>query len=303
MKNPKIIIDTDPGIDDALALLMILKSLKFDVRAITTVAGNSTIENVTRNAQAILNLIGNKTPVYSGESKPLSRELITAVVHGEDGLAGFDTSKTEFKLTQNAPPKIIEIVRKNPGEITLLTLGPLTNVARAFQIDPKLPGLIAKIVSMGGAINVPGNQNGVAEFNFFVDPEAASIVLRENVPKVLIPLDICNTTVLSLSDFETIQNTTIKSALMPTMNIFAKFLKDDEGATGILVYDALAAYFLLNPTAYRLQEMNIFIKTGGEDERGRCVVVEGEGAVLDASVVTSLNQEKFKEDFFKILSV
>jgi hypothetical protein len=109
MKNtkPKLIIDTDPGHDDALALLMLLLSEQFEVLAVTTVAGNASIEKVTRNTQAILDLIGSSLPVYSGMSQPLKRDLVTAVVHGESGLAGFDTSQTDFQLTVDAPQKIV----------------------------------------------------------------------------------------------------------------------------------------------------------------------------------------------------
>src|SRR5579871_6242593 len=125
MKNiEKIIIDTDAGHDDVLAMLLLLKSRRVDVKAITTVAGNSTIENVTRNAAYTLELLDKRKeiPLYSGFSTPLKRALIKAVVHGESGLDGVDLRNTKYTLTENAPKKIIHIVRDNPHEITLLTL-------------------------------------------------------------------------------------------------------------------------------------------------------------------------------------
>lgn len=117
---------------------------------------------------------------------------MSAVVHGASGLDGVDTSKTKFNLTNNADQKIIELIRQYPRQINIITLGPLTNLARAFNKDPQLPFLIKKMVIMGGAINVCGNKNRVAEFNIFVDPEAADIVFRSPAEKVLIPLDCCN---------------------------------------------------------------------------------------------------------------
>lgn len=303
MSKTKLIVDTDPGIDDLLALFLLLKSSEFDIRAITTVAGNSTIENVTKNAQAILDFAGSKVPIYSGSSRPLKRDLVTAVVHGDEGLGGFDTTRTKFELTSDAPEKIVEIVHQNPGKMTLLTLGPLTNIAEAFMLDPELPSLVAKIVSMGGAVNVSGNKNGVSEFNFFIDPEAASLVYQSKTPKVLVPLDICNQMELSLADFEGIKNESMKSMLIPMMKPYLKALIKDENTTGILVYDALAAYYLINPDAFRAESIHLEIDTGGEDRRGRCVVKKGESVVLNVSVVTSLNQEKFRRDFINILSI
>lgn len=197
----KIIIDTDPGHDDALAILLLERSGLFDIRAITTVAGNSSIEDTTNNARYVLDLIKSETPLYSGAEKPLKRELIMAEVHGKGGLAGSVITKRE-RLTKNASQKIIELVQENPGEISIVSLGPETNIADAFLRDPELPKLIREIVIMGGAIAVPGNKNRVGEFNIFVDPEAADIVLKADVRKVLVSLDVCNDVVLTIEDFE-----------------------------------------------------------------------------------------------------
>lgn len=218
--KPKLIIDTDPGHDDALAILMTLLSDQFEVLAITTVAGNATIEKVTRNAQAILDLIGSPVPIFSGFDEPLKRKLVTAVVHGESGMAGFDTSSTDCRLTQNAPEKMVELVTANPEEITILALGPLSNVARAIQLDSQFSSKVKQLVIMGGAIDVPGNKNRVAEFNFFVDPEAADDVFQAEVQKVLVPLDVCNTVILQVDDFRKVQNERLQSILIPMMEHF-----------------------------------------------------------------------------------
>lgn len=305
LKNKrKIIIDTDPGHDDALALLLLLKSQQFDVLAVTTVAGNATIEKVTRNAQAIVNIVGSQVPVFSGPARPLKRNLVTAVVHGESGIAGFDTTKTEYALTGDAPEKIVEIVRSFPGEVTVLTLGPLTNLAQAFQLDPELPMLIDEVVMMGGAINVPGNKNRVAEFNFFVDPDAAAIVFDSNVSKTLVPLDACNDVVLQMSDFEGIKNSELKSVLLPMMNHFIIGLMKNEGTNGILVYDALAAYFLFNPDAFVIEPMDIEIESKGEHTFGMCVVEKRKYRKISPNVLVAkqVEQRIFREDFFIILN-
>src|SRR3989344_4117202 len=163
MKIP-VIIDTDPGHDDALAIMLAIKSDMFDIKAITTVAGNSTIENTTRNARYILNLLDREDiPVYSGAEKPLERKLIKAVVHGRSGLEGIDP-KNEPRLTNDAVEKMISIVKDN-SEITIVTLGPLTNIALAIKKNPGIMKKVKEIITMGGAIKVPGNKNRVAEFN------------------------------------------------------------------------------------------------------------------------------------------
>lgn len=302
--KPKLIIDTDPGHDDALAILMTLLSDQFDVLAITTVAGNATIEKVTRNAQAILDLIGSHVPIYSGIDKPLKRKLVTAVVHGESGMAGFDTTNTDFELTENAPQKLVELVKARPGEITILALGPLSNVARAIELDSTFANKIKQLVIMGGAIDVPGNKNRVAEFNFFVDPEAADLVFQSNIPKVLVPLDACNKVVLQVEDFQMVENKNLKSILIPMMEHFVAGLTTDEGTTGILVYDALAAYYLLNPNAFTLKSMDVVIETQGQYTFGMSVAEKRPHKVKNTNVevVMGIDDQQFRQDFFKILS-
>src|SRR3989344_6601531 len=145
----KIIIDTDPGHDDAMAILLAVKSGMFAIQAITTVCGNSTIENTTRNARYIMKLLDEtEIPIFSGSSKPLERELIQAVVHGKSGLEGIDPANKAM-LTNNAVDKIISIISNNPYKITLITLGPLTNIATAIQKSPSVMKKVKEIVSMG----------------------------------------------------------------------------------------------------------------------------------------------------------
>jgi len=303
-EKEKIIIDTDPGHDDALAILMLLKSGRFDLQAVTTVAGNSGIENVTRNAQSILNLAESQAPVFSGAPSPLKRQLVTAVVHGPDGLDGFDTSQTSFELTDNAPQKIVEIARRFPNKVTILAIGPLTNIAKALQLEPELPQLVPQIVIMGGAIAVPGNKNRVAEFNFFVDPEAADIVFRSSLTKILVPLDLCLTTAFQLADFRAIKNERLRAALLPMMQRFIQGLRQDEGTSGILAYDALAGYFLLNRTAFMLQPMNIEIETRGRLTSGMSVAERRPYKPVPANVLVAVDVDRqaFRQDFVKHLS-
>lgn len=301
----KLIIDTDPGHDDAMALLYALKRKNINVLAVTTVAGNSTIENTTRNAQYILNLLGrDNVPLYSGAAKPLRRPLVQAVVHGTSGLDGIDPSN-EYAITNNAPEKIVKLVKQFPGEVTLLALGPLTNIAHAIELDRDAMKLVKGIVIMGGAFTVPGNKNRVAEFNMYVDPEAAAMVVDLPVPKTFVPLDACNEIQLQMSDFELITNKSIRDVLIKMNVPYMKNLRVDMNARGALMYDVLAAYFACNPLMCKLEQANVQIETKGEFTRGMTVI--DQRPVLDnlppnAQIVTFIPSKEFKDNFIQTLS-
>lgn len=300
----KLIIDTDPGHDDVMAILLAVKSGLFDIQAITTVAGNSLIENATKNACFTLDLLGRRDiPIFSGQPNPLKRKLILAVVHGKSGLDGVDTSNTKFQLTKDAEDRIIEIVEKNPG-ITLLTLGPLSNIARALIKRPDIEENIKEIVMMGGAINVPGNKNRVGEFNFVVDPDAADVVFKSDIKKVLVPIDICNDMLIPQKAFKALEGNSLYEPVMAMMEKFIEGIERFEGVKGALIYDAVAAYYLINPTAFKLEEMDIAIETKGEYTYGMTVVerrkwVEHKNNV---SVALEVNKKQFINDFFKYLN-
>src|SRR3989337_3566990 len=301
---PKIIIDTDAGHDDVLAMMLVMKSRLCDVQIITTVAGNSNMKNATRNTAYTLDLLGrSEIPIYSGQEKPMYRKLITAVVHGKSGLDGADTSKTKYKLTSNADDKIIEVVHRYPHQVTILTLGPLSNIARAFVKDPKLPLIIDKVVMMGGAINVPGNKNRVAEFNMFVDPEAADIVFKADVKKTLVPLDPCNDIVLTESNFNSIKGSSLYIPVKKMMKQFIKGIEKHEGVKGALVYDAIAAYYLINPAVFHCKPMDIVIETNGEHTFGMTVAEKRKIEMRNYNVLVATHVEidKFVEDFINIL--
>lgn len=302
MLKPKIIIDTDPGHDDALAIMLLAKSGNVDIEAITTVAGNSNIQNVTNNARYLVDLLDLKIPIYSGSDKPLVKDLVMANVHGKSGLDGVDVLKKE-KLNNLAVAKIAEIVNKNPNQVSIVLIGAETNFAKCLIQNPDLANKVKELVIMGGAINVPGNKSRVAEFNIFVDPDAAKIVFDSPIPKILIPLDVCNEIVLFLSDFEKIKGK-LRLPILSMMEKFIKGIEKFEMSKGALVYDALAAYYLINPGAYTLEDCDIRIETKGEFTSGMTVIDQtrwGEKN-MNVKLVTKIDRNKFTEDFIKILS-
>lgn len=299
---PKIIIDTDPGHDDALAIILLVKSRLFNILAVTTVAGNSTIQNVTNNARYILDLLKSDIPIYSGSRKPLARPLVLANVHGQSGLDGAEITKTE-KLTNSAVSQIINLVRRYPNQVSIITIGPETNLAKAFTQDPQLSQLVKQIIIMGGAISVPGNKNRVAEFNIFVDPKAADIVFSSSTPKILIPLDVCNNLPLFLNDFKKLKGSSLYHPIMKLMKKYIKGIKKFENTSGALMYDPLAAYYLINPSAYTTCLLDVRIETKGELTLGMTVADKRNWGDQkpNISVVTKINRNDFVKDFIKIL--
>jgi inosine-uridine nucleoside N-ribohydrolase len=301
----KIIIDTDPGHDDALALMLACKSPELEILAVTTVAGNSTIENTTRNARFILERIGaSDLPVFSGAAKPLNRSLVQAIVHGQSGLEGIDP-QNEPGLTNDAPEQILRIVKQNPKGVTIVTLGPLTNIARAMQKDPKTMRLVKQIVSMGGAIETAGNKNRVAEFNIFVDPEAADIVVRFPVPKVMIPLDACNHIRMTLTDFKQIRDSMLRPLLVKMMHPYIANLHKDAGIEAALMYDPLTVFYLLQPRSCQTKAYNIQIETTSELTRGMTVAdrrAVTDGLAPNATVVINIPAKAFVNRFIGTLN-
>ena len=282
--------------------MLLIRSGLADVKAITTVAGNVNVQKTTNNARFILDLIDSKVPIYSGSAKPLKKDPIFANVHGTSGLAGAKVTKIEL-LNGMAVKKIIEIVRANINKVTLVTIGPETNIAKAFLKDPELPKLINKIIIMGGAINVSGNKSRVAEFNFFVDSDAANIVFNAPVKKILVPLDVCNVMPMFLEDFQKIEGG-LKKPILSMMKNFIKGIAKFENFKGALVYDALATYFLINPKAFKLKMMDIRIETKGELTSGMSVVDKRSWGTKkpNVNVAVKINRKMFINDFIRIIS-
>lgn len=302
MKRTPLVIDTDPGKDDALAIMLAALSDTIEIKAITTVMGNCGLEDATSNALTILDLLPVSVPIYSGAAAPLARPFEKGIVMGTNGLEGINRLRNE-PLNGLAVTKIKELVFQFPKELTILAIGPLTNLATAFETFPEIIPLIKQVVIMGGATNYIGNSNPVAEFNFYTDPEAADIVIRSSVKKVLIPLEICYQVPLMKTEFEQLQGSTLYQPVIDLMLPYIDMLAEFEGQAGAIAYDALAAYFLINPAAFTLTSMSVQVETQGELTRGM-IVVERRAIKKDATnveVVTGLQIEVFKQDFFNIL--
>ncbi len=288
----KYLIDTDPGIDDALALILAIKA-GLDIELITTVAGNSTLENVTKNTEFILKQLNSNIKNSSGAAGPLNKKLVQAESHGPDGLAGL-CPPGRAELAGRAVEDIIDLVKENK-DLTIIALGPLTNIARAIQRAPQIMSNLSHLIIMGGALKVPGNQTEFAEFNFFVDPEAIDLVSSFPINKTLIPLDVANKAVLTEDDLKKNQD-----YLKPFVRKITDFYIQRFGSCGATLYDPLAVYFALRPQNFTCQDYGLSIRTRGK-EQGRSLIVEKDQKnIFNVAVDFDLN--KFKKDFIDIVS-
>lgn len=301
MKKEKLIIDADPGIDDTLAIWYVIGAQLYDVLGITTVAGNVSLELTTRNAQHIVNLVGADIPVWSGASTPLAENLRTGKVMGEHGL-GDEQAPELVSLNGLAVEKIITVVRSNPHKISILAIGPLTNLAIAFNVAPDLPELIKEIVIMGGARD-NANKNRVAEFNFYVDPQAAALVLHSAVKKTILPLDRCYETTIPIAKFEQLSHTSFFQSLMRMMGKYSELLKEDEAQEEIVIYDAVAAFVLMHPEHVTTEQFDLVVETKGEHTRGMLVFDKRsvKSTNMNAGFVTHVDKAAFEKDFLAAL--
>jgi purine nucleosidase/pyrimidine-specific ribonucleoside hydrolase len=284
-----VLIDTDPGIDDALALILALRSEELSVRAITTVAGNVPVELTTRNAFRILSLLSipHSLPVAQGASGPLTRPLLSARhVHGEDGLGNLDRLRAPdgsplypepaIKLVSNdGPGLILETIQRWPDEMVVIALGPLTNLAIALQRDPVIMRKVREIVVMGGAIAVPGNVSPVAEFNFYVDPEAAHRVLAAGLPIRLVPLDVTHHVILRPDLIERRmagRHDPVSRFVWAMTRAGLEFAQQAEGVDGLTLHDPLAVAVALDPSLVTMRDLFVDVETEGSLTRGMAVV-------------------------------
>ena len=267
MSNPrKIIIDTDPGQDDAVAILLALASPEdLDVLGITAVAGNVPLALTERNARIICDLARTHVPVYAGCDAPLARKLVTAEhVHGKTGLDGIPLPDPVHPLQpQHAVDFLIDTLRREPpGSVTLCPLGPLTNIATAFTRAPDIIPRVAEIVLMGGGCFEGGNITPAAEFNIYVDPEAADIVFKSGIPLVVMPLDVTHKALTSREWVEGMRAlaTPVGQAVASWTDFFERFDTAKYGSEGAPLHDPCVIAYLLEPSLFQGRHINVEIE-------------------------------------------
>ena len=270
----RVIIDTDPGIDDAMAILLALDSPELKVDALTVVPGNVEAWQGLQNALKIVSLAGRcDVPVAAGAQHPLNQKLITAQFwHGKNGLAGVELPASKCKADPRfGPDLIIELVHKYPHEITLIPVGPLTNIALAVSKDPSIVSLVKDIVIMGGSIS-GGNVDGAAEANIYGDPEAAAIVFNAGWMVTMIGSDVGERTLITrnhLAQLQAIEGR--ESAFIFKLADFYVTRSEKSGYAGAAMYDPLAVATVIDPSLVTLKPMHVDVETKGEFTRGETV--------------------------------
>lgn len=274
-----IIIDCDPSPDDAVAILLALASPEeLEVLAVTTVAGNVPLELTSKNARKALELAQRtEIPVYAGASAPLVRKLVTAEhVHGRTGFDGYELPEPVMALTTGfAPDAILDLVmRRGPGEVTLCCLAPLTNAALALAKEPRLAGHLKEIVLMGGAFSEGGNITPAAEFNIFVDPEAAARVIGCGAPITMIPLDCTHQALTTRSRMERLRalSTPVSEAFYQLLTFNKMFDEKKYGWEGGPLHDATVIAYLLRPELFSGGRVNVSIECASSLTLGMTVV-------------------------------
>jgi pyrimidine-specific ribonucleoside hydrolase len=300
----QVIFDCDPGHDDAMALLLALSSDKLDVRLITTSAGNQTQDKTSLNARKLLSFIGVlDVEIARGAEKPLTRELIIADnIHGESGLDGADLGSALIEPgTRSALESMRDLLTKAEEKMTIIATGPLTNVAVLLSAYPELKKKIECISLMGGAC-FGGNWTPAAEFNIYVDPEAADIVFRSGVPIIMSGLDVTHKAQMFKEDIDRIRHVGTKTGIVMAalLDFFDAsttpyFLAEEGHVEGLHMHDACAVAYLIDPSLFRSITCNVVIETAGRYTTG-CTVVDfnrRSGRPENATVLFELERERF----------
>jgi pyrimidine-specific ribonucleoside hydrolase len=300
MSTP-IIFDTDPGHDDAFALLLAARAPELKLLAVTCVAGNQTLDKTALNARRVMT-IGkiHDVPVAAGLATPLLRPLRTAPqVHGESGLDGYDFGPPEVDLeSEHAVDLMIRTVRESPEPVTLVPVGPLTNVALAFLRAPEIKEKVARIVLMGGAVHL-GNATPAAEFNILVDPEAAAIVFGAGVPITMVGLDATHQARVRPAERERIRalGSPVARMVAELMEWYGQHHRRRFGWDDPPVHDALAVAAVIRPDVLETKHANVVVETTGTYTAGRTVC--DLNGVTDrppnADVALGANREAFVE--------
>lgn len=295
MSKRPIIIDTDPGIDDALALAIALFSEELDVRLITTVAGNVSLENVTQNTLRLLNFFGKDVPVAMGAAQPLIAEFVDASnVHGKTGMEGynFPEPKTELLLKEHAVNAMRRVIMESPEPVTLVPIATLTNIALLFAMYPEVRTNIREIVMMGGSAS-RGNKGVMSEFNVATDPEAAQMVFQSGLPIVMAGLDVGLKALVLPQDSEEIKEMGKVGDM--AYHLFKRY-RGGSFHTGLKMYDSCAIAYLLCPQLYTMEEAYVGVELNGTMTTG-CTVVDLKGYLHkepNAKVCMDIDGEKFR---------
>jgi len=291
-----IIFDTDPGVDDAFALLYALNHPNINVLGITTVFGNVPVETSTKNALILSEMAHKGTIVYQGANKPLERKVTNypSFIHGHDGLGDTNHPQSKFNASKlDAAQFIINEINENSGNINLVAVGPLTNIANAIKQDPSIANKVNSLLIMGGSWLAGGNITPVAEANIYNDPEAAEIVFKSGLPIIMVGLDVTHKVFLSQKDIDKLSSLNNSGKFLEKIsNIYIKFYKDTRNMDGCFFHDATAVIAMTNPEFFKYKNARVYVSKDNLT-RGQTVVY-----LKDLKHETTINDDRV---FVKVL--
>ncbi|OMH34104.1 nucleoside hydrolase [Tersicoccus sp. Bi-70] len=296
----KIILDCDPGHDDAVAMILALGDPRIDLLGITTIGGNQTLAKVTRNAQSMLAVCGREdVPIHAGCVRPLVRDLMVAPgIHGESGLDGVELPEPTVAVQdQHAVDFIIDTVMAHePGTVTLVPTGPLTNIALAARREPRIVERVQEVVLMGGGYHT-GNWSAVAEFNIIVDPEAAHIVINEPWPLTMVGLDLTHQALVTADVEERIRaiGSGCADVVLGLMAFFRQAYRDNQGFDDPPVHDPCTVAYLIDPQVMTTRKVPLDVELRGGLTLGMTVADFRAPAPQDCTtqVAVDLDRERF----------
>ena len=306
MSPTPVILDVDPGHDDAVAIMLACGAPGLDLLAVTTVAGNVPLEKTTRNALRILSLIGHTdVPVAAGASSPLRRALHTAEdIHGESGLDGPEIADPSFEPDERSATELIaDTLQEAPEPVTLIPTGPLTNVATFLREHPELKSRIARISLMGGSIGL-GNTTPAAEFNVYVDPEAAREVFESGLPVIMSGLDVTHQADAGSAEREALRSLgRVGGVVAELMEFFAATYERTFGFKTSPLHDPVAVAAVMEPSLLKTRPMRVDVECESELTRGEtvCDFYGITGKTPNAEVGVELDREGFFELLYRVL--
>ena len=291
-----IIFDTDPGVDDAFALLYALNHPNINVLGITTVFGNVPLETSTKNALILSEMAHKGTIVYQGANKPLDRKVTNypSFIHGHDGLGDTNHPQSKFNASKlDAAQFIINEINVNFGNINLVAVGPLTNIANVIKQYPSIANKVNSLLIMGGSWLAGGNITPVAEANIYNDPEAAEIVFKSGLPIIMVGLDVTHKVFLSQKDIDKLSSLNNSGKFLEKIsNIYMKFYKNTKDIDGCFFHDATAVIAMTNPEFFKYKNARVYVSKDNLT-RGQTVVY-----LKDIKHETTINDDR---DFVKVL--
>ncbi|WP_017186360.1 nucleoside hydrolase [Alkalibacillus haloalkaliphilus] len=312
MEKTPVIIDSDPGIDDVMMLLLALRHEKIDVKLITTSAGNQTQDKVIDNALRFVSYIGEDVEIARGSEKPFLRDLVIADhIHGESGIGGVELP--EATLEESARPAIeamVSVLKESDEPVTIVATGPLTNVGALLLAHPEVKPKIKQISFMGGAAR-GGNVTPKAEFNMYVDPEAAEVVMQSGIPIVMSGLDVTHKAYLTQKDLDLLKAT--GNELAKTLYEMLQHYMDAQDSSPFLephhadvlrLHDLSAIAYVIDPTLFEGEDLYVTVETAGYATAGATVVdhLRTMNKPPNVHVLHDVDRKRFVELFFSVLS-